>query len=80
MVKIGMGGSYHTWSPTYPDQMGLLINTCNLKLDMQDTTDGFRRINLNLNGISVILGYIMTVLVYRQFLASTNLKSLQLHA
>ena len=42
-----MGGSYHTWASTYPDQMGLLINTCNLKLDMEKTTDGYRRINLN---------------------------------
>ena len=42
-----MGGSYHTWSSTYPDQMGLLVNTCNLKLAMEHTTDGYRRINLN---------------------------------
>ena len=42
-----MGGSYHTWSSTYPDCQGLLINTCNLKLDKETTTDGHRRIHLN---------------------------------
>ena len=48
-----MGGAYHTWSSTYPDQMGLLVNTCNLRLDMEHTTDGYRRINLN--GIYILL-------------------------
>ena len=41
-----MGGAYHTWSPTYPDAGGLLINTCDLKLQKPSTTDGKRRIDL----------------------------------
>ena len=28
-----MGGSYHTWSPMFPDDGGLLINICNLTLE-----------------------------------------------
>ena len=44
-----MGGSYHTWSSTFPDSRGLLINTCDLKLDKQNTTDGHSRIDLNGN-------------------------------
>ena len=43
-MQIGMGGAYHTWSPMFPDEGGLLINTCDLKLDASTkdrTKDGW---------------------------------------
>lgn len=46
-LQVGMGGAYHSWSSTYPDLRGLLINTCDLKLEKKDTTDHCRRIDLN---------------------------------
>ena len=31
-----MGGSYHTWSPMFPDDGGLLINICDLTLESNE--------------------------------------------
>ena len=36
-TQVGCGGSYHSWSPLFPDgstktQQGLLVNTTELKL------------------------------------------------
>ena len=31
--QIGMGGSYHSWSPMFPDSCGLLLNICDIKLE-----------------------------------------------
>ncbi len=47
-----MGGAYHSWSPMFPDEGGLLINACDLKLNAVPTgdnitTDGNRRIYYN---------------------------------
>ena len=42
ILQIGMGGAYHTWSPMFPDECGVLINTCDLTLGHRDTLpDGF---------------------------------------
>lgn len=37
-----MGGAYHSWSPVFPDEGGLLINTCDLTLGYREhVPDGF---------------------------------------
>ena len=42
-----MGGAYHTWSPSYPDSGGLLINTCDIVLEDQTISWTQNRMRLN---------------------------------
>lgn len=40
-LQIGMGGAYHTWSPMFPDEGGVLINICDLTLSERPLPTGF---------------------------------------
>ena len=43
-----MAGAYHSWSPTFPDSGGMVINTCDLVLpSTEEDTWTSERMRLN---------------------------------
>lgn len=50
-----MGGAYHSWSPTYPDSGGLLINTCDITLPEVVAPDSWTESRMKLNNDSELI-------------------------